>query len=173
MFQFYGNLPIGLAGLINAVFNTTPFFAWKLVMLAAMTVGGYFTFRCSYQLTRHPAASLVAGVLFMTAPYYLCDLYQRAAYSEFTGLNLLPMAFYFTLKLFASHRQRVRRIVLCGLSWTLVGLSHNITYLYGERSSGSISSSRPSRCSAAASPPGANTSPASSASVWPACCTPR
>ncbi len=131
MFQFYGNLPISAAALVYRVVNVTPYQAWKLIMLLASACGGYFAYRCAYQLTRHPPAALAAGVLFVTAPYFLCDLYQRAAYSEFTALNLLPMALYFTLRTFVSRRRPIRNIVACAVAWTMIGMSHNIAYLYG------------------------------------------
>jgi hypothetical protein len=67
----------------------------------------------------------------MTTPYYLSDLYQRTAYSEWTAMNLLAPSLYFTLRTLVSRRRRVLNIVLTAVFWTGVGLSHNITYLYG------------------------------------------
>jgi hypothetical protein len=45
------------------------------------------------------------------------------------ALSLLPAAFYFTLRCTASRKRGY--VVAAGVAWTLVGLSHNITYLYG------------------------------------------
>src|SRR5688572_2810320 len=131
LFQFYGNLPFTLCGLADTVPGVSPYLAWRLVMLLTLTCGGYFTFRCAYRLTRHAPASLAAGALLVTAPYLLTDLYQRTAYSELTALCLLPAALLATMRCFASRRRRVINTVAGAGAWTLVGLSHNITYLYG------------------------------------------
>lgn len=131
LFQFYGNLPFTACGAVHYALRVSPYTAWKIVVLLTALCGGYFTARLSYQFTRHAAGSIVAGTLFMTAPYYLSDLYQRTAYSEWTAFNLLPPALYFTLRTLVSRRARVKNIVGSAVFWTFVGLSHNITYLYG------------------------------------------
>jgi hypothetical protein len=131
LFQFYGNAPFTACGLVLHFFNVTPYTAWRIIVLLTAACGGYFTSRSAYQLTRHVPASVVAGVLFMAAPYALMDLYQRSAYSEYTALNVFPAALFFTLRTLQVRGRSVRSIIACAVAWTLVGLSHNITYLYG------------------------------------------
>lgn len=128
-FQYYGNFPFTLAGATCALCNDDPYLAWKVVTFAALVVGGWFMRRLAYALVHNDPAAVMAGATFLCAPYLLTDLYARLAFTELIAINLLPAAFYFSVRCFRSPHWRY--IVASALAWALVALSHNITYLYG------------------------------------------
>lgn len=129
LFQFYGNFPYTVTGGIGLLFRANPYTAWKITMLISLAAGGYFAMRLALLLTRHRAAAMLAGAIFMTAPYLWTDINSRGAFTETIAFCLLPAAFYFTLQCFRSPRPVY--IPLAAGGWALVCLTHNITYLYG------------------------------------------
>ncbi len=129
LLSYYGNFPYTLGGLLCLIPGVNPYTAWKLVNLLALTAGGFFTYRCAYAATRHVFASAIAGVVFMTAPYMWTDLHARFAFTETVAFNLLPLVFYFASRCFASRRWG--HVLVGGVAWSLLALSHNIGYLYG------------------------------------------
>lgn len=128
-FQFYGNLPYTVAGALSAAAGGDPYLGWKLATLASLIIGGYLAYRLCLALTRNPGAALIGGAVFLCAPYMLTDLNARVAFTELFALNLLPAAFYFLLRCLRSRRWRY--VVATAVTWALVALSHNITYLFG------------------------------------------
>ncbi|MGD1276702.1 MAG: hypothetical protein ABR964_05710 [Tepidisphaeraceae bacterium] len=128
LFQYYGNFPYTAAGSLCALLGLDPYSAWKIVSLVILVAAGIFTQRLAYCLWRHYAASVVAGAIFLCAPYLMTDLNARGAYAEMVAFGLLPVAYYFTLRALASPPWRY--IALCAASWALIVLAHNITYLY-------------------------------------------
>src|SRR3954453_6849057 len=75
IFQFYGALPYNGGALLMAATGDRigPYTALKLELWLAIACGGYFPCRMAYGLTRHRPASLLAGLVFVTAPYLFCD----------------------------------------------------------------------------------------------------
>lgn len=128
VFQYYANFPFTVTGLL-CLAGLSPYAAWKIAMLAAFTLGGLFVYLSALRLTRQAPASLLAGAAFVLAPYMFADLNARGAFAELVAFNLLPAAFYATLRCFASRHWRY--IPACAVAWALIGLSHNITYLFG------------------------------------------
>ena len=130
LFQFYGNFPYTAAGLLCLGAGLDAFAAWKLVQLAALTLGGFYAYRCGAAATRRPRASLVAGVVFMTAPYMWADLHARFAFPELVSFNLLPVVTFYCTRAFAARRGPWGYVLLGGVAWSLLALSHNVTFLY-------------------------------------------
>jgi hypothetical protein len=128
LFQYYANVPYTVTGTLHRA-GLDPYVSWKLAMLAAFTAGGLFVHLSAYRLTRNRIAPLAAGASFVLAPYVFTDLNARGAVAELFAMNLLPVAFYATLRCLASRRWRY--VVASAAAWTAVGLSHNITYLFG------------------------------------------
>lgn len=128
LFQYYANFPYTITGMLCRA-GLDPYASWKLAMLAVFAAGGMFTHLSAWRLTRSRLAPLAAGASFVLAPYVFTDLNARGAVAELFAMNLLPAAFYATLRCLASPRRRY--VALCALAWTAVGLSHNITYLFG------------------------------------------
>ncbi|HEY2584611.1 MAG TPA: hypothetical protein VGI81_02460 [Tepidisphaeraceae bacterium] len=129
IFQYYGNFPYSVMGGMSAFLRINPYTGWKLMSLASFLAAGYFTLRLSLWLCGNFRAATLAGAVFLCAPYLMTDLNARGAFAEMLALNLMPAAFYATARCLSSRRPKW--ICWCAISWTLIGLTHNITYLYG------------------------------------------
>lgn len=127
-FQFYGNLPYTLTGALSRLLHN-PYTAWKIVCLAFLVFGGFFAMRFARWLSGSDRAAVLSGAIFMSAPYLMADLNARGAFAELAAFCLLPAAFYVTIRCLESSRWW--RVPWCALAWTAIGLTHNITYLYG------------------------------------------
>ena len=130
MFQFYGNLPYGVAGALSLVPGVDAHDAWRIVTFLCVTGAGFFAYRSSLALTRQVWESVVAGVVFVAAPYLSTDFRARFAYTEAVSFCLLVFVFFFAIRAFARPRSW-GAVVAGGVAWAGVALSHNITYLYG------------------------------------------
>lgn len=129
VFQYYGNFPYSVMGGMTAFLGIDPYTGWKLMTLASFLAAGYFTMRFSLWLCGNFRASVVAGAVFLCAPYLMTDIHARGAFAEMLAFNLMPAAFYSTARTISSRRWNY--ICWCAISWTIIGLTHNITYLYG------------------------------------------
>src|SRR5688500_5623807 len=131
LFQFYGQFPHSAGGVLCFLLGLNAFTAWKIVQLGALTLGGFYAYRCGIAATRRPRASLVAGVVFMTAPYMWTDLHARFAYPELISFNLVPVVTFYCQRAFAARGRRPRAAVLLGgVAWSGLAMSHNVTFLY-------------------------------------------
>jgi uncharacterized membrane protein len=128
IFQFYGNLPYTAGGLLYLTTDLNPYLAWKLVVAASLVLGGLFTYRCAVAMTRRLLPAIVAGALFVTAPYFLTDIHARFAFPEIISFGLLPVVFFYALRSFSA--RRLASILFSAIAWSCLALSHNITFLY-------------------------------------------
>lgn len=128
--QFYGNFPYTMGAVLTFVPGVNPYTAWKLVTFLFVAAAGFYTYRSALVLTRQTWPAVVAGVVFVLAPYVSTDIRARFAYAEAVSFCLLPAVFYYSWRAFASRRRAARAIVLGGVCWSIVATSHNITYLY-------------------------------------------
>ena len=129
VFQFYGNFPFTLGGAVTFVPGLDAYGAWKVVVFLCVTAAGCYAYRCSLALTGKTWPSVIAGAVFVTAPYLATDFRARFAYTEAVSFCLLPVVFFYTLRAFTVPRWA--NVLAGGLAWALLALSHNITYLYG------------------------------------------
>lgn len=128
--QYYGNFPYTACAAFDLLVpGVNPYGAWKIFTFVMLVAGGFFTYRSALSLTRRPLASAVAGAVFVAAPYMLTDLYERGAFTEAVAFCLMPALLYFLMRAFGSRRWRY--VALAAVTWALLALSHNITYLYG------------------------------------------
>lgn len=124
LFNFYGVLPYYIGALLS--FLTGYIFAAKILFLIPAVFGGismYFLGKILFGKT----AGLVAGILYLFAPYRALDLYVRGAIAESFALAIVPFVFYFIVKL----SQKESRNDFLGLSFSFTAylLSHNIMTL--------------------------------------------
>jgi hypothetical protein len=127
--QFYGAFPYGVMGGMTAFLGIGPYTGWKLMALASFLVAGYFMLRLSYWLCGNYRAAALSGAVFLCAPYLMTDLHARGAFAEMLALNLMPAAFYCTARCLSS--RKLKWACWSAVVWTLIGTTHNITYLYG------------------------------------------
>ena len=125
IFQFYGNLSYTAGGLLYLA-GMDPYQAWKVVVGLALVVGGFYIYRCCRRRTRAFWPSFAAGAVFITAPYTLCDLHGRVAYSEIISLGLLPVVYFYLMRTLA--RPRPGPALASAVAWTALCLTHAITF---------------------------------------------
>jgi hypothetical protein len=138
MFQLYGQLPYTAAAVLQkfALPDTpeAPYVALKAVVWASLLLGGLYMFQLARYLGARDAASLVAGVAYMAAPYLLVNLHARGAMAEGIAQGLLPVALYQLLRFVAGGGRR--RFAKATLAATAVLLTHLITFAYSLAAAG-------------------------------------
>ncbi len=72
-------------------------------------------------------AGLVAGLLYVYAPYHALDIYVRGDMAESFAYALIPFIFYFLIELYKTHKWRF--VVFSALSYSALILTHNLTAL--------------------------------------------
>jgi hypothetical protein len=127
LFQFYGQLPY-LVPALPHLFGLDPWWACRLTLLGGLTLGAFFAYRCAWLLTGAYYPSLAAGTFFLAGPYLLTDIHARFAYTEVLAICSLPVVFWLALRVFRSGS--VSSVLLGGVVWSLLALTHNITFLY-------------------------------------------
>ncbi|KKU92328.1 MAG: hypothetical protein UY21_C0002G0027 [Microgenomates group bacterium GW2011_GWA1_48_10] len=112
-----GAYALGL-GLVDAI---------KSVMIMGLIFSGWAMFLWQKDHLGN-WGGLLAGFLYMYAPYRLLNIYVRGSIAEHLAFIMLPLLFMFTEKIAEGDRQRqVMYIIAGGFSYGLLMLSHNIT----------------------------------------------
>jgi 6-pyruvoyl-tetrahydropterin synthase-like protein len=137
-FQLYGQLPYTAAALLQKLAlpdsPEAPYVALKAVVWASLLMGGLHMFLLARYLGARDAASLVAGVAYMAAPYLLVNLHARGAVPEGIAQGLLPVALYHLLRFVAGGGRG--RFAKATLAATAVLLTHLITFTYSLAAAG-------------------------------------
>lgn len=96
LFNFYGVFPYFLGAILSFVVGYIN--SAKILFLIPLLLGGISMYLLGTELFGKKAG-FAAGVLFMFAPYRALDLYVRGAVAESFALSLIPLVFYFSLRL--------------------------------------------------------------------------
>lgn len=129
-YQFYAPLPYTLAGLLHAwVSPSNPFVALKITLWLALTLGGFGIDRLARWLTGSGPAALLAGAMYMAAPYSLINVHVRGAFPEAVAQGILPMVLYSSLRCYA--RPGRLALLAAALAWFALATTHTITFVYG------------------------------------------
>src|SRR5215218_6347711 len=94
--QFYGNFPYTAGAVLTLVAGANPYTAWKIVTAATVALAGFYTYKCVLALTRQVWPAVVAGAVFVLAPYVTTDIRARFAYPESVSLCLLPALLFYS-----------------------------------------------------------------------------
>ncbi|RME85188.1 MAG: hypothetical protein D6775_03455 [Caldilineae bacterium] len=133
LFTFYAPMAFYLAEifhLLGASIVTSVKIIWALgFVLSGVTM---------YAFVRRlwgEAAGLVAGLLYIYAPYHLVNIYVRAALAEFVALALFPwvlLSFWELLDKGGDMRSAAgrRRVGMAALSFGLTLLTHSVTVIF-------------------------------------------
>ncbi|MFM1843352.1 MAG: hypothetical protein RLZZ490_2094 [Cyanobacteriota bacterium] len=128
-FQFYSQFPYTLGGLIYKFLTpTNPYSAYKIILCLALWCGGIFIYRIGNWLTRSPIASMLGGVAYMSAPYFLNNIHARGAFTEAVAQGLLPIALFYTFQTF--DQPKFWRMILGAIAWFCLATTHIITFVY-------------------------------------------
>lgn len=121
LFNFYGVLPYYIGALFS--FLTGFVLAAKILFLLPAVFGGISMYFLGKEFFGKNGG-LVAGVLYLFAPYRALDLYVRGAIAESFALAIVPLIFYFIVKI----TKDGSRNNFLGLTFSLTAflLCHNI-----------------------------------------------
>ncbi len=96
---FYGSL--STYGIILCKFFTISWInAYKLFTYIALLLSGIFMYIFVYKFTESKKNGLLSGILYMSFPYHLSDLYIRNALGEFVSFVFIPLVFLGLYNLF-------------------------------------------------------------------------
>lgn len=124
LFNYYNVLPYyigGLASFVLGFINSAKFLFLISVILAPFSM--FFLMRELFG--KYPA--LVASTLYAFAPYRALDIYVRGAVSESFAIAIIPLVFYFALKVV--REGHLKNKILLSLSIGAFLASHNIMTL--------------------------------------------
>lgn len=129
LFQFYSPFPYTIAGLIvKFITPDNAFLAYRLMVLGALFISAIYIFRISYCLTKNIRPSFLAGIVYMTSPYFIINIHARSAWTEVIAQGLLPLVFFYTIKIFFTKKQKY--IIAAVLGWCMLCTTHLITFIY-------------------------------------------
>jgi len=126
-FQFYGNFPYTLGGLLFIV-TGNPYFSYKLVIMISLFIGAFCLFLFGRWVNANNYAAFIGSTIFLTAPYLLDDIYGRHAFTEIVAIGLLPPVFYYTFRVLQTKKLQ-DCLALTGFS-VLLFHTHNVFSLY-------------------------------------------
>ncbi|GBF82283.1 hypothetical protein [Aphanothece sacrum] len=129
-FQFYSQIPYTLGALIyKFITPENPYTAYKIMLWCSLTIGGFFIYNLSLWLTRRQIPGILAGVSYMSAPYFLNTIHARGAFPESIAQGILPIVIYYVIRCYNSSKPRY--ILLSSLAWFALATTHIITFVYG------------------------------------------
>lgn len=101
--------------------------AIKITWAVAFILSGVTMYRFARKLWG-PGPGLIAGLLYVYAPYHLVNIYVRAALAEFFAFALFPWVLQSFWELLEEGGRR--KLAIAGLSFGLVLLAHSVTAIY-------------------------------------------
>jgi uncharacterized membrane protein len=129
-YQFYSPTTFTFAALIYKwVTPTNPFIALKLTLWTALTLGGVNMYFLANWFIKSKPVAVLAGVIYLTTPYYIIILTHLGSFSEIVALGILPAVLYFSFQRFYFPRDNSILIKLA-LAWYLLITTHLVTVLY-------------------------------------------
>lgn len=125
LFNYYSALPYYIGGILSYFLSFVD--SAKALFLIPLVLGGVAMFLLAEKLYGKEAGFL-AGVLYAFAPYRALDSFVRGAIAESFALAIIPLVFYFVLKI---DEKPTRWNIVSG-SLSLAGFltSHNIMTMF-------------------------------------------
>ncbi len=114
---------------VGAGFNLLGFdvlLATKLMMIMGIVMSGLFMYLFVKEVFgKFPG--ILAGLLYLYAPYHAIDVYVRGDVTEFYAYAFIPLLFYGLYKLYLDNK--FNNIIIPALALAGITLSHNLTAL--------------------------------------------
>ncbi|OQY29885.1 MAG: hypothetical protein B6243_10865 [Anaerolineaceae bacterium 4572_5.2] len=124
LFNIYAPLAIYMAEVVHL--PGAPMIAAVKTIYILSTIGAGLAM---YGFTRRlfgAKAGLLAGMVYMFAPFHLLEIYVRSAYAEYVSLMWLPLVLWAFTELIA--RPNFKRLALAGAAYGLLALTHHATF---------------------------------------------
>ena len=99
----------------------------KLFMLLVIFLSGISMYFFTKEITKSKKIALLAGVIYIFAPYRFTDMYVRNALAELTSFIFIPMIFQ---GLYGILKQKKNREILFIIGTSLLLLTHTIITMY-------------------------------------------
>ncbi len=96
LFNYYGVFPYYIAAIASYFLGYIG--ATKLIFFLPLVLGGVFMYILVREVLNEEAA-FISAILYLFAPYRALDVYVRGSISEVFAMTLIPLVFYFFLKL--------------------------------------------------------------------------
>ena len=118
---FYG--PLSTIGLLFTNFIMSSWVnAYKLLLFICLILSGIAMFKFVYKITDDKNVAGLAGVLYMSMPYHLTDMYIRNALGEYVSFIFFPLVFLGMYNIFHKDKKDY---------WLVIGavgliLTHNL-----------------------------------------------
>lgn len=123
LFNYYSVFPYYIGGLFSYILGFIG--AAKVLFFIPLFFGGFSMYFLGKELF-NKLGGVVSAVLYLYAPYRALDTYVRGAVAESFALFLIPLVFYFSLKLIKSDRYNVKYFLGTAISLGAFLTSHNI-----------------------------------------------
>ncbi len=128
-YQFYSSTAYLAAGALFMLTPWNPFITFKLIIFLALITGGIYLYRLAYLFVNSRGAAMLASIAYLASPYYLIVLDHMFDFTEAIALGVVPVALYYTLKLFY-HPPHAPTFLLMVLAWYLLATIHIVTFFY-------------------------------------------
>ena len=122
---FYSQLPHFVTWVISRLPLFNVHSAITAVFFLCYFFSGYTFYKMMRYMGKTESAAVIGGLLFMSLPYHIMDVFYNNALSQMFCSILLPLVLMGFLKLV-----REQKIMILVLSFSAIVLSHNITALY-------------------------------------------
>ena len=127
MFNYYSALPYYVGALLSFILGYIG--SAKVLFFIPLFLGGIAMFVLAKELFGKLPA-FVAGTLYLFAPFRALDTYVRGDIAESFAIAIVPLVFYFFLKLIK--QTNIKNLILASISLAAFLLCHNImTLLFG------------------------------------------
>lgn len=122
---FYSPLTAYLP-LFFKLFTSSFVLCLKLFIFTTMLLSGIYMYKLVFRITKSHRASVISGIIYITAPYHLTDIYNRVAVAELATFTFLPIIFIGMYDLFKENRNSYYLVIgAIGLT-----LTHNVLTIY-------------------------------------------
>lgn len=129
-YQFYSSTTYFITGLIyDWLTPANPLIAIKITIIGSLTLGAIYIYRLANWLVGLTIPALLAGMVYLYAPYHIIVVDYLGSLNEIVGLGLLPVAIYYSLQLFY-YPHREKTLLLLGITWYLIITTHIVTFVY-------------------------------------------
>lgn len=126
LFNYYGVFPFYIGAFFSLILGYIG--AAKVLFFIPLILGGISMYFLSKELFDNKMAGFVSGVLFLFSPYRGLDAYVRGAIAESFAIAIIPLVFYFSLKLIRNYSAKYFFATAITLGIFLT--NHNIMTLF-------------------------------------------